>query len=183
MSSFNDFFFYFKGLVKGPTCRSNRNNPPFIELFLTNPFKSFILISVIKTGLSDFDKLIVKVLITTFQKMPSRILIYWNYKKLKNKYFCIVLDEELIRNEAYACNFTVFDNILMEIKKKHAQIMKKVFQSKWTTFRHEGTSQGHHEKISFAACFLRNKPNESHNAFKEQRNECANLLKLQIKRN
>ena len=41
-----------------------------------------------------------------------------------------MLDEELIRNEAYACNFTVFDNILMEIKKKHAQIMKKVFQSK-----------------------------------------------------
>ena len=44
--------------------------------FLINPRKRFISNTVIESGFSDFHKLTVTVLKTTFQKMAPIILIY-----------------------------------------------------------------------------------------------------------
>ena len=74
MTSFCDSF-PFKGLVKEPICYKNLNNLSRMD-FLINPRKRFISNTVIENGFSDFHKLTVTVLKTTFQKMAPIILIY-----------------------------------------------------------------------------------------------------------
>ena len=55
------------GLIKVPACYKNRENPPCIDLLLTNRPKSFQNSSVVKTGLSDSHELTVTVTKTTFK--------------------------------------------------------------------------------------------------------------------
>ena len=57
-----------KILEKEPTYFKNPNNPSYTDLFLTNTIRSFQETQVFITGLSDFDKLVVTVLRSTFPK-------------------------------------------------------------------------------------------------------------------
>ena len=63
-----------KSLGKEPTCFKNPNNPSCIDLFLTNTIRSFQETQVFETGLSDFHKLVVTVLKSTFPKLPPKII-------------------------------------------------------------------------------------------------------------
>ena len=56
----------FKSLIKVPTCVKNPENPSCIDLILTNNPLSFQSSGVIESGLSDFPKMIVTVMITHF---------------------------------------------------------------------------------------------------------------------
>ena len=56
----------FKSLIKDPTCFKNPESPSSIDLILTNNPYSFQNSWVIETGLSDFHKMIVSVMKTTF---------------------------------------------------------------------------------------------------------------------
>ena len=62
----------FKSFVKDPTCFKNPESPSCIDLILTNNPYSFQNSWLIETGLSDFHKMVVSVMKTTFQKLkPS----------------------------------------------------------------------------------------------------------------
>ena len=69
-----------KSLGKEPTCFKNPNNPSCIDLFLTNTIRSFQETQVFETGLSDFHKLVVTVLKSTFPKSPPKITTCVTYK-------------------------------------------------------------------------------------------------------
>ena len=56
-------------LIKVPTCYKNPEKPSCIDLLLTNRPKSFQNSSVVETGLSDFHKMAVTVMKTTFGKL------------------------------------------------------------------------------------------------------------------
>ena len=58
----------FKNLIKDPICFKNPKSPSCIDLILTNNPYSFQNFGVIETRLSDFHKMIVPVMKTTFQK-------------------------------------------------------------------------------------------------------------------
>ena len=73
MESFCELY-RFKSLIKDPTCFKNPENPSCIDLILTNSPYSFQNSCVIETGLSDFHKMIVLVMKTTFQKLKPRIV-------------------------------------------------------------------------------------------------------------
>ena len=83
MESFCESF-RFKSLLKDPTCFKNPENPSCIDLILTNSPYSFQHSCVIETGLSDFHKMIVSVLKTTFQKLKPKIVHYRDYTKFSN---------------------------------------------------------------------------------------------------
>ena len=55
-----------------PTCFKNPDNPSCIDLILTNCSRSFQNSGVIETGLSDFRKLVVTVMKTTFKKIQTK---------------------------------------------------------------------------------------------------------------
>ena len=74
-------------LIKVPTCYKNPQNPSCIDLILTNSPLSFQSSGVIETGLSDFHKMTVTVMKTTFQKLDPKITHYRDYRKYCNDSF------------------------------------------------------------------------------------------------
>ena len=69
-----------KNLVKDKTCFKSLENPSCIDLYITNSYRSFQNTTTVSTGLSDFHKMIVTVMKTTFPKAKPEIVIYRDYK-------------------------------------------------------------------------------------------------------
>ena len=82
-------------LIKEPTCYKNPQNPSCIDLILTNSPYSFQSSCVIETGLSDFHKMTVTVMKTTYEKLKPRIVNYRDYKNFCNDTFRQILLEKL----------------------------------------------------------------------------------------
>ena len=72
-----------KSLGKEPTCFKNPNR--FIDLFLINTVRSFQEAQVFETGLSDFHKLVLTVLESTFPKSLPKIITYRSYNFIEVK--------------------------------------------------------------------------------------------------
>ena len=69
----------FENLLKDATCYKNPENPSCIDLILTNNPNIFRNSGVIETGLSDFRKMTVTVMKTTFEKLKPNIIYYRDY--------------------------------------------------------------------------------------------------------
>ena len=76
-----------KSLIKVPTCFKNPENPSCIDLILINNPLSFQSSAVIETGISDFHKMIVTVMKTTYQKLDPKITHYRDYNTFCNHNF------------------------------------------------------------------------------------------------
>ena len=76
-----------KSFIHKPTCFKNPNHPSYIDLILTNKYRSFQNSTIIETGLSDFHKLTVSVMKMYFQKQVPKILYYRNYNYFNNELF------------------------------------------------------------------------------------------------
>ena len=59
-------------LIRESTCYKNPENPSCIDLFLTNSPNSFQNSSMVETGLSDFHRMTVTVMKTSFQSIPPK---------------------------------------------------------------------------------------------------------------
>ena len=108
----------FKNLIKDATCYKNPEKPSCIDLILTNNPNSFQNPGVIETGLSDFYKMTVAVMKTTFEKLKPNIIHYRNYRKFSNDKFRENLISRLSTENIRAdCNGTekVFAKTLDEL--------------------------------------------------------------------
>ena len=79
-------------IINSPTCFENPEKTSCIYLILANCPRSFQNSCTIETGLSDFHKLVVTVMKTTYKKSQPEIINYRSYKYFNN--------EELIQIEA-----------------------------------------------------------------------------------
>ena len=79
--------FNLSSVINKPTCYKNPDKPTCIDLILTNCPGSFQNSSVIETGLSDFHKMIVTVLKTSYRKIEPSVVNYWDYKSFSNEGF------------------------------------------------------------------------------------------------
>ena len=100
-------------------------NPSCVDLILTNNPKSFQDTRIIETGLSDFHKLTITVLKTTFKKEPPNIISYRNYKNyspllLRTQLICVLSEINIA-----VINNDDFVNIVMNVLNKHAPIKFK----------------------------------------------------------
>ena len=82
-------------LIKKPTCLKNPQSPSYMDLILTNSPYSFQNSCAIETGLSDFHKMTVTVMKTTYEKLKPRIANYRDYKNFCNDTFRQKLLEKL----------------------------------------------------------------------------------------
>ena len=87
------------------------NNPSSIDLFLTNAPNSFQNTVTITCGLSDYHKMILKVLKTTFPKVKPKEILYRNYK-----FFDKITFESEVKNKF--TNNNSLDYVSFE-KKRH----------------------------------------------------------------
>ena len=112
----------FKCLIKEPTCYKNPENPSCIDLILTNNPKYFQSSCVVETGLSDFYKMTVTVMETTFKKFQPRIIHYRDYKHLQNDRYKDELTPKLsnIDSENKNTRLNEFLNICMDTLDQYA---------------------------------------------------------------
>ena len=81
-------------MINQPTCYKNPDKSTCIDLILTNCPGSFQNSCVIETGLSDFHKMTVTVMKTSYQKIEPRVINYRNYASFFNE----GLRESLLEN-------------------------------------------------------------------------------------
>ena len=126
-------------MINMPTCYKNPDKPTCIDLILTNCPGSFQNSCVIETGLSDFHKMIVTVMKTSYWKMETRVINYRDYKSFSNEGFRESLLENLkgklsgnsdqsFSNFVNTCN-TVLDKQLPK-KKKYVRGNQSPFMNK-----------------------------------------------------
>ena len=94
----NDFcnVYNLSNLVKKPTCYKNPDNPSCIDLFLTNRPKRFQSTMTMETGVSDFHKMVITVLIFFCKKQKPKIFHYRNYKTFNADLFKEESNKELL---------------------------------------------------------------------------------------
>ena len=87
-------------MINRPTCYKNPEKPSCIDLILANFPRSFQNSCAIETELSDFHKLVLTVMKTTYKKSQPKIINCRSYKYFSNESFI----EELIQIEANGNN-------------------------------------------------------------------------------
>ena len=115
--------FHAKNLVKEPTCYKNPANPSCIDLFITNSPRSFQKTTTISTGLSDFHKMIITVLKTTFPKSKPKVIPYRDFSKYNVKNFEQNLKTKLDADTVKS--YASFEKVFLTTLDTHAPQKKK----------------------------------------------------------
>ena len=147
----------FKSLIKDPTCFKNPENPSCIDLILTNSPYSFQNYCVIETGLSDFHKMTVSVMKTTFQKLKPKIVNYRDYSGFSNddfrKNLLHNLSLEIINTNSNGLE--KFLQICIKTLDKMAPIKKKYVRGNNMRFFNKELSGAHKKRTQLRNRFLR----------------------------
>ena len=120
--------FALKNLVKEPTCFKS-GNPRCIDLLLTNRERNFQHTTAIETGLSDFHKLIVTVLKTSFDKQRPNVVNYRDYKNFRVDIFRLDLQTELADLNVQGLTYTSFQDTFQRVLDKHAPMKKRYIRA------------------------------------------------------
>ena len=124
-----DFLFEhnMKNLVEEKACFKSIENPSCIDLFLTNTAPSFQNTTTVTTGLSDFHKMVVTVMKTTYPKAKPKIVYYRDYKNFDLYNFRTELRREL--SEIADKDYYHFELIFLKVLEKHAPMKKKTLRA------------------------------------------------------
>ena len=160
-------------LIKEPTCFKNADKPSCIDLILTNRPKCFQNSSAFETGLSDFHKLTVTVLKTSFRKMPPKIIKYRSYKNFSPANF----HQELCLINMQNTSNDIFVSAVMEILNRHAPLKKKYVRANENPFITKALRKEHMKRSRLRNKYLKDRTKENHTAYKKQRNKCVSLLR------
>ena len=114
-------------MVNKATCYKNPDKPTCIDLILTNCPGSFQNSCVVETGLSDFHKMVVTVMKTSYRKSQPKIIHYRNYKNFSNDIFRDSLQKIFHQNLENNCDQYVEDFLIScnKILDQHAPRKKK----------------------------------------------------------
>ena len=172
-----DFLFEhdMKNIVKEKTCFKSIENPSCIDLFLTNSATSFQNTTTVTTGLSDFHKMVVTVMKTTYPKAQPKVIYYRDYKNFDLYNFRTELREEL--NAIVEKDYYHFELTFLRILEKHAPMKKKVVRANNKPYMTKALRQAIMRRSALKTRFLKNKNDENFKAFKKQKNYTRRLAK------
>ena len=166
-----------KSMINRPTCYKNPEKPSCIDLILTNCPRSFQNSCTIEAGLSDFHKLVVTVMKTTYKKSQPKIINYRSYKYFNSESF----REQLIQIEANGNNcdesFKNFTSSCNVILNKQAPQKKKYVRGNQSPFMNKTLSKAIMQRSKPRNLFLKNRTEENRNNYVKQRNLCVTLLR------
>ena len=172
--------FHAKNLVKEPTCFKNPLNPSSIDLFITNSYGSFQKTTTVSTGLSDFHKMIVTVLKTTYPKAQPKVVDYRDFSKYK----VIDFQQDLkVKLEAEDCaTYNSFQTIFLDTLDGHAPLKKKVVRANQKPYVTKNMRKAIMLRSQLENKFFAHGSQRYWNALKKQRNYCTRLYKRERKR-
>ena len=139
----NDFCnaYNLSSLIKELTCYKNPENPSSIDLILKSSPRNFQGSCVVETGLSDFHRMVVTIMKTTFQRLPPKIRTYRNYNKFFNHKFREIVVKELSLTNTSNNDTNNFIEICMRILDKHVPLRKKYIRDNHLPFMNKELSK------------------------------------------
>ena len=93
------------------------------DLILANNPRSFFKSSTLFTGLSDFHKLVLPVLKTTFCKPKPKEILHRNFTNFEEENFNQALKNNLINSNTESYKF--FEKVFLDTLNKHSSLKKK----------------------------------------------------------
>ena len=172
--------FHAKNLVKERTCFKNPENPSCIDMFITNSSKSFQKTTTVSTGLSDFHKMIVTVMRTTFPKSLPKVVTYRDFSKYNPNEFGrelrIKLDLENYRT------YESFQNVFMTTLNLHAPQKKKTVRANHKPYVTKKMRKAIMLRSQLENKYFSHKTDIYWVALKKQRAYCTRLYKRERRR-
>ena len=102
------------------TCYKNPEKSSCIDLFRTNPPKSFQSTQTIEMSLSDFHKSVVTILKMCLSNNQSKVITYKDYKNFDNSRSSEELLSEIKKLGQLNKNISIFHNVCIEVLEKYA---------------------------------------------------------------
>ena len=166
-------------MINNPTCYKNPDRPSCINLILTNCPRSFKNSCVIETGLSEFHKLVVTVMKTTYRKLEPRIVYYRDFKYIFNNSFKESLQKAISQNLEVGCDgiYESFAASCNKILDNHAPLKKKYVRGNHSPFMNKSLSKAIMVRTRLRNIFLKNRSEENKINYNKQRNLCVTLLR------
>ena len=180
-TSVKDFcdFYNLRSLINIPNCFKNYNNPTCIDLILTNRARSFQNSCTIETGLSDFHKMIVTVMKTTFRKLPPKVIYYRDFRNFDNKNYrqAVLAASRNCIGQSSDGNCDHFFSICSELLDWYAPRKKKFIRGNRAPFWNRELSKEVMKRTRLRNKFLKYKTIEYQEEYNKQRNYCVSLLR------
>ena len=172
-----DFLFEqnLKNLVKDKTCFKSNENPSCIDLYLSNCPSSFQNTTTVETGLSDFHRMVVTVMKTTFPKAEPQILYYRDYKNFDIYNFRTDLRNQL--GKICEKNYLHFEVTFLKVLEQHAPMKKKILRANNKPYMTKALRKAIMQRSTLKNKFLKCKTDENLHAFKKQKNFTNRLAK------
>ena len=168
-------------LVKEPTCFKNPLNPSTIDLILTNRPRRFQHSNNIETGLSDYHKLTITVMKSSFQKQIPLIKSFRCYKHFDQFKFRNKLLQELYNVHNGEVGFHTFEQIVIKLLNFYAPIKTKYIRANNSPFMNKTLSKAVMTRSRLRNRFLKNPSLENKAAYTKYRNYCTNLFNREKK--
>ena len=161
--------FKLKSIVKEPTCYKNPENPSCIDLFLTNCPRSFHNTCLYETGLSDFHKLLVTNLRTSFESMPPNIIKYRNYKNFHKAKFQCLFKKRLNDFNANEITMDIFKMTFLNVLNKFSPLKKKYLRANHSRFVNKELNKAIMQRSRLRNSYPKDKTRAGRIAYKNQR--------------
>ena len=172
----NDFLIThgLKCIVNDKTCFKSLINPSTVDLFLTNSPKSFQNTCAVSTGISDFHKMVITVMKTTFEKSKPKIITYRSYKNFNEEFFRLELKNKL-DNTTNEIDFKNFQNIFLSTLNKHAPLKKRSIRANEVPYINGDMRRAIMTRSRLEHAYQKNRTIENYNRYKKHRNFCNRL--------
>ena len=151
--------------------------PSYVDLILTNKSRSFQNFCTFKTGLSDFHKMTLTVLKSSFAKQKPRILNYRNYNSLTSLQRSILY--KLINSNLQISNKDLkhFKETCLSVVNTIAPLKSRFIRANQAPFINKEIQRGVMVKSKLRKKFLKSRSESDKKAFNKQRNKCVSLLR------
>ena len=177
-----DFMYQYdlKNLVKEKTCFKSIENPSCIDLFLTNHPKCFHHTKAISCGISDFHKMIVTILNTTFCKAKPQVIYYRSYTNFDKNTFRAELRQKL--ENCKSSNYSDFENIFLSTLEIQTPLKKKMLRANNAPYMTKALRKAIMRRSALENKYHRYRTPEHNLAYKKQKNYCSRLYKKERKK-
>ena len=162
-----------KNLVKEPTCFKNTENPSCIDLFITNSYRSFQHTTTVTTGLSDFHKMTVTVLKTTYPKAEPKIISYRTPYTSSELEHVLKENIDLMEEKTYEC----FENTVKKSIDTVSSVKYRTLRPNEKPYVTKDMRKAIMKRTQLQNKKFRYGTEEYTNAFKKHSNYCNRLAK------
>ena len=165
-------------MINEPTCYKNPDTPSCIDFILTNCPRSFQNSCVIETGLSDFQKIVVTVMKTTYRKLEPRTVHYRDFRYYCNNSFKESLQKAISQNlgAGYDEIYEIFPASCNKSLDSRAPLKKKYVTGNYSPSMNKSLSKAIMVRTRLRNIFLKNMSEENKINYNKQRNLCVNTF-------